>query len=131
MGDVSKHFSRFEFDCVCGCGFDSVDVGLLNWLEKIRTHFGSPVIITSGCRCLNHNRTIKNSKDTSQHIKAKAIDFHIPGIDLEIIYDYVDTMIDGTGGLGIYDTFIHLDNRKKNIRWDFRITKRPEGTGDI
>lgn len=44
MGDVLKHLSRSECGCKCGCGFNAVDVQLLNVLEDIRTHFSKPVI---------------------------------------------------------------------------------------
>jgi uncharacterized protein YcbK (DUF882 family) len=82
MGDISTHFSRSEFECHCNndCGFNAVDIDLLNMLEQVRTHFGRPVIIHCACRCLEHNRSV-GSKDTSQHIKGLAADFHINGID--------------------------------------------------
>ena len=54
MGDVSDNFSRSEFACKCGCGFNSVDVALLDALEQVREKFG-PVSITSGNRCPKHN----------------------------------------------------------------------------
>ena len=36
MGTVSKNFSRSEFACKCGCGFDAVDVDLLAGLQALR-----------------------------------------------------------------------------------------------
>ena len=30
---VSKNFSRYEFECQCGCGFAAADVTLLEALE--------------------------------------------------------------------------------------------------
>jgi uncharacterized protein YcbK (DUF882 family) len=115
---VSSHFRRSEFSCTDGCGFKAVDVQLLELLEKIRDHFGSkPVTITSGCRCLKHNHDI-GSLDTSQHVRGIACDFRIKGIEPQLIYDYINDWHDG--GLGIYNSWIHLDVRGKRARWDNR-----------
>jgi len=43
-------------------------------LDKVRELLGKPVNVSSGYRCLQVNRRI-GSKDTSQHLKAEAIDF--------------------------------------------------------
>jgi len=82
MGDLSKNFSRSEFACHCGCGFDSPEPLLVESLQTIRDHFG-PVRIRSGCRCLKYNRTLTDSKgrrlskDTSQHVFGKAADIWV------------------------------------------------------
>lgn len=57
-----QHFSKSEFACKCGCGFDDIDINLVKLLEQIRSHFGdNPLIITSGCRCAKHNRSVGRS----------------------------------------------------------------------
>lgn len=43
-------------------------------LDKVRELLNKPVNISSGYRCLQVNRRI-GSKDTSQHLKAEAVDF--------------------------------------------------------
>ena len=43
-------------------------------LDKVRELLNKPVNISSGYRCLQVNRRL-GSKDTSQHLKAEAIDF--------------------------------------------------------
>jgi len=43
-------------------------------LDKVRELLGKPVNISSGYRCLQVNRRL-GSKDTSQHLKAEAVDF--------------------------------------------------------
>jgi len=50
-----------------------------NILEPCRTHFGVPFSPSSWFRSLALNRALK-SKDTSQHVKAEAVDFTIPGV---------------------------------------------------
>lgn len=72
------HFERNEFACKCGCGFDNINLKLPQILENIRSHFGGrPVIITSGCRCANHNAEVGGVQG-SRHVLGKAVDFYIP-----------------------------------------------------
>lgn len=59
-----------------------------NSLESIREHFGKPIIISSGYRCVDLNRRIGGSR-TSQHIYGQAADFYIPGIELREIFDTI------------------------------------------
>ena len=117
MGDVSWHFNRSEFACSCGCGFEAADVRLLEILEAIRTEFGhNPVKIHCACRCLKKNRSI-GSKDTSQHVKGMAVDFHIDGITPHAIYKYADEFLRETGGVGLYEWGVHIDVRRNKVRW--------------
>ena len=59
-------------------------------LEPIRAHFGKPITINSGYRCLALNTAIKGSK-TSQHMKGEAADFVIVGVDLYEIFEWLKT----------------------------------------
>ena len=101
MGDISKRFSRKEFACPCGCGFDTVDVVLVNNLESLADDFLSKkqdstdpalnatkviVHINSGNRCRPYDRTVKmriakkkgipyvHKRSKSQHLRS-AVDF--------------------------------------------------------
>lgn len=47
-------------------------------LQPIRSKVAQPVVITSGYRSLELNRSL-GSKDTSQHIKGQAADIYVPG----------------------------------------------------
>ena len=49
-----------------------------NILQPVRQHFGRPVRISSGFRCLELNSRI-GSKPKSQHVTGHAADFEIPG----------------------------------------------------
>jgi uncharacterized protein YcbK (DUF882 family) len=57
-------------------------------LEPIRVHYGSPLIIHSGYRCLTLNKAIGGSK-TSQHCLFEATDFHIVNIPLQTVFDWI------------------------------------------
>ncbi|WP_404480089.1 D-Ala-D-Ala carboxypeptidase family metallohydrolase [Novosphingobium sp. BL-52-GroH] len=48
-------------------------------LEKVRTHFGRPVSVNSGYRSKAVNDLVAGST-RSQHMKAEAVDFEVPGI---------------------------------------------------
>ena len=115
---VSTHFKREEFSCGCGCGFAVVDIQILELLENIREEFGKPIIIHCAGRCLSHNKSV-GSKDTSQHVKGMAVDFHIKDKENNntIVYDFLDHLIGSSGGLGLYDWGYHIDIRGYKARW--------------
>lgn len=122
MGDLSPHFSRSEFRCkgctnVNPCPFspsDTVDAALITVLEEVRVHFGRPVHINSGSRCLPHNTSIGGSRQ-SQHLLHKAADIVVAGVTPQAVYDFLDPSHDG--GLGLYGTFVHIDVRDGKARW--------------
>jgi uncharacterized protein YcbK (DUF882 family) len=116
MGDIGVYFNRHEFSCKDGCGFDTVDVILIMWLSMLRERY-SPVIINSGCRCLNYNRSI-GSSDTSQHVDGRAADINVPNTSTREIYDYLEAIMGNNGGLGLYEQFVHVDSRTNGpARW--------------
>lgn len=117
MSKVSKYFSRKEFACKCGCGFDVVDVGLIQILEDLREHFKSPIRITSGCRCDEHNKNIGGSIG-SQHTKGKAADIKVDGVEPSKVYEYLDSECKDCCGVGKYNWWTHIDSRNSKARWD-------------
>ena len=110
----SQYFQRKEFDCECGCGFNTVDYELIKVLEYIREHFDKPVIVNSGCRCTAHNFDVGGSPG-SQHILGRAADIRIAGVDPQLVYELADQM--EVGGLGEYSNFTHIDTRSGHARW--------------
>lgn len=59
-------------------------------LEPVRRQFGTPVIITSGFRCLELNRAI-GSHDGSQHISGEAIDFVVQSKSIDGVFRWITT----------------------------------------
>lgn len=116
MGDISNNFSRKEFECQCGCGYDTVDTELLEMLEEIRMYFDKPVIITSACRCAAHNQAIGGSQK-SQHLFGRAADIVVKGVDPAEVQEYLEDYV-RPSGLGRYDTFTHIDSRSGFARWE-------------
>lgn len=134
MGDLSKRLSRHEFACRCGCGFDTVDAGLIVALEdcadyfEIETKARIKIIINSGARCAANNKNI-GANPLSQHIKARAADFYFkicyPGAEEKLSDDkiavYLLDKYSGIYGIGRYEGRTHLDTRSNGpARWDNR-----------
>lgn len=116
MGDLSTHFSRREFACKCGCGYDTVDVQLLEACEAVRQHFGAAVTITSGCRCAAHNARVKGSPK-SQHLLGRAADIVVKDVPAADVAHYLERAFLGRYGIGRYPTFTHIDTRGSMSRW--------------
>jgi len=57
-------------------------------LDPIRGHFGKPLIVHSGYRSGALNTAIGGSK-SSQHCKFEAADFHVSGVDLRKVFDWI------------------------------------------
>lgn len=114
MGTLSKHFDRSEFVCKCGCGLDTVDFKLVEMLEQVREHFGTPVTINSGCRCPAYNAKIGGEK-ASQHMRGRAADIVVRGVLSSVVADFCETL--APGGLGRYNNFTHVDSRDGKARW--------------
>lgn len=117
---ITDNFNRQEFACKCGCGFDAVDVELVEVLEDVRTHFkGNPVKISSGCRCVNHNVNVGGSRG-SRHIHAIAVDFKVVNVHADKVAGYLENKYQSKYGVGRYVGRTHLDVRKLKARWDKR-----------
>lgn len=120
---ISPHFTRAEFECECGCGFDAADKTLVETLETTREHFKNKypdrkiaLIITSGNRCKEHNKNVGGS-DNSYHTKGMAADFYIKNVMHSEIQNYLKEQYQNWFGIGSYDTWTHLDVRSTPARW--------------
>ena len=73
VGDLTKDFSRSEFACKCGCGFDQIDPRVVDMCQMIRDALGAPIRINSACRCERRNAEAHGVKG-SYHTKGLAAD---------------------------------------------------------
>ena len=112
-----KYFSRVEFKCQCGCGFDVVDYELGEVLDELRDHYQVPVTINSGCRCKAHNEAIGGAYN-STHTLGKAADVVVHEVPSDDVYEYLCGKYPTTFGLGKYKGRIHIDVRSAKARWD-------------
>lgn len=113
---IATNFKASEFDCQGNgcCNHTIIDEKLVEYLQKIRTHFGKPVYLTA-YRCQTHNARTLNAAPNSYHIYGQAADFHIDGVAPAEIAKYAESI--GIKGIGLYDTFVHIDTRETKSFW--------------
>ena len=98
-GTTTTYSFRVREDIVCS---------LMN--GELRHQIGRPVYINSGYRTPSHNKKVGGAK-YSYHMYGMAADIRAEGIEPKMLYDYLDTMLDGWGGLELHNTFVHVDVR--------------------
>lgn len=122
---LSENFHVNEFACHCrACQYshgkiqvDDVDFALALLLENLRGMLGSPVAIVSGRRCSKHNASVGGAP-RSQHLLGTAADIKVKGYSPKIVHlNLNDSPIKDHVGLGLYDTFVHVDTRRTKARW--------------
>ncbi len=96
----------------------SIDANLLNIAYKIQNtllgfNLRKPININSGYRSPKTNAATEGSAKNSFHMKGKAIDISVEGLDASLI-GYLGVIM-AKGGVGFYPTkhFIHLDTGDK------------------
>lgn len=112
---LSANFRVKEFACTDGSDPIFIDSDLVNVLQKIRTHFGKSVTITSAYRTPGKNKAVGGTA-YSQHLYGKAADIKVKGIAPKTVAQYAETLLKN-GGIGIYSTFVHIDVRATKARW--------------
>lgn len=114
---LSANFKVSEFACKDGSDTVFISPGLVTVLQKIRDHFAKPVIITSAYRNDIYNKKAGGAV-YSQHKYGMAADIYISGISPATIADFVERIMPNTGGIGIYNNFVHVDVRTDRARWN-------------
>lgn len=117
---LSPHLQVHEFACTDGSSPVFLSQTLVDILENIRVHFGQPLHINSGYRTVSYNNSVKNSSKKSQHMNGLAADVWVEGHTPVEVYAYAETLLGNHGGLGIYNTFVHIDVRADKSRFDYR-----------
>lgn len=113
---VATNFSASEFGCKGdGCCISAkIDTALVEHLQKIRTHFGVPVVINSAYRCEKHNKAVGGAAN-SYHTKGMAADIVVTGVKPLEVARYAESI--GILGIGLYDDFVHIDTRENKSFW--------------
>ena len=136
----SPHFADHELACKCAKHAKErkyyVSPRLLMLAERVRDVLKTPMIVTSCCRCPEHNRAVGGSP-TSKHIftdtqPSRAMDFKAKGMIPSLAFDTIIREwacggLGELGGIGLYDTWLHIDTAKAedgHLRvWDERKKK--------
>ena len=113
---LSAHFKVREF--ACGDGSDAVLVAprLVMVLETIRSHFGTAVMINSGYRTPQYNKQVGGAAH-SQHCYGMAADVTVRGHAPAEVAAFARTLMPDWGGVGVYDSFCHIDVREAKADW--------------
>ena len=118
---LSDNFKVNEFKCKgrgC-CATVLIDEKLVEYLQKIRDHFGKPVTINSAYRCATHNKKVGGASG-SRHTKGQAADIKVEGVTPAEVAKYAESI--GIKGIGLYETdkdghFVHIDTRSTKSFW--------------
>lgn len=114
---IGPHFKVREFACRDGSDPVFVAPRLVEVLEAVREHFGAPVTVNSGYRTVSHNAAAAGSSPRSQHLYGLAADIQVEGRTPQEVAAYAETLLPGTGGIGLYGSFVHIDVRPGPSRW--------------
>jgi uncharacterized protein YcbK (DUF882 family) len=108
---LTPNFNSQEMDCKCiECSLTFVDMDHIRRLQELREKIG-PIKISSGYRCEKHNKRVGGSPK-SRHLVGDATDIITNYNPAELV-----KLCQQFTGLGLYDTFIHLDSRATKARW--------------
>ncbi|TDW34883.1 peptidase M15-like protein [Rhizobium azibense] len=104
--------------------------GMLSVIKAVETHFGKPVIVTSGYRDAGHNRMVGGAEE-SMHKTCDAADIKIEGVSKWDIAAFIRSLPD-RGGVGTYchTESVHLDTGKtRDWNWSCGAgrTRTPNG----
>jgi hypothetical protein len=120
---LSKNFNSYEFRCglgsPCSCSTILIDDKLVEYLQKIRDHFGKSITITSAYRCPSYNKRIGGAT-SSYHSRGMACDIVVSGVAPKEVAKYAESI--GIKGIGLYETnadghFVHIDTRTSKAFW--------------
>ena len=113
---LSEHFALKEFACNDGSDTVKVDTDLVELLETIRSVTG-PIVINSAYRTESYNKKVGGATK-SQHVVGTAADITISGFSPLQVAKIAECYLGNSGGIGLYNTFTHVDVRASKSRWN-------------
>ena len=126
IGQLTKNFHIDEFKCndllrsSVPLKYTLNVLLLAHNLQSLRTYLNAPIHINSGYRTIPYNLYVGGKKG-SKHRLAQAADIVVPGHTPRQVHKAIEKLINlgkmKTGGLGLYDTFVHYDVREVKARW--------------
>ena len=89
-------------------------------LDSLRARLGKPITITNAYRAPAYNGCIGGAAG-SQHLRFSALDFRVTGLSAAEAGQALRWMRDRegafSGGIGIYNSFVHVDTRGIDATW--------------
>lgn len=121
---VSENFRVREFRCKDGSDAIKICPETVAILQSVRDYFDKPVRINSAYRTAAYNASpAVNGAKNSQHVVGTACDIHIDGVPPKAIASYIEAKYPNHG-IGLYNTFVHVDSRGSAKYWDQRSGKQ-------
>lgn len=106
------YFDRSEFACKCGRYCDGypaeMDETVVKVADRVRKHFGSAAIVSSGLRCAKHNANV-GGVSNSRHLSGKAVDFCVTGKTAAQVLAFVRQQPEIRYTYAIDGQFVHMD----------------------
>ena len=113
---LSTNFTVKEFACKDGSDAVLVAPRLVMVLQSIRSRFGAAVTINSGYRTPQYNAKVGGVAH-SQHCYGTAADITVKGQKPAAVAAYARELMPDWGGVGVYDSFCHIDVREAKADW--------------
>ena len=113
---ISENFYWDEFECNCGCGMDSINLELVDKIQKVRDEYG-PIRISSGCSCKAWNEK-EGGKPDSAHLKGLALD--VVCNNSSDRYRLLTKLTWDFRRIGVHKSFIHVDidsDKPEEVIW--------------
>ena len=121
-----KYFKLSEFDSPDRPGSgELMEHEVIQALDVARDIYGYPMVITSGFRTIEHNRSLIErgyaASPNSSHLLGWAVDIAVPNSQRRFLM--VEALLDaGFHRIGLGKTFIHVDldpNKTPNCIWTY------------
>ena len=105
----SKYFLINETACRCHCGFD-IQPGFLRRLDELREKVGHPLVLSSGARCVAHNKAVGGAEH-SRHIQGDAADITLVPLTIKQRYNLLKAALEMGLTVGVRADIYHIDCR--------------------
>lgn len=108
-----RYFRKEEFRCKCGGKFCSgfpaqPEKQLVLLADRVRSHFGAPMTVSSGVRCRQHNANVGGAAK-SRHMSGKAMDFTVRGKTASEVLAFVKAQPEVRYAYAIDGNYVHMD----------------------
>lgn len=91
----------------------------LRVVDLVREDLGVPLKVTSAYRSPAYNKAVGGAS-RSQHLRNNALDLIPKGVSPQKLFDALYIARESglfVGGLGLYNSFVHVDTRGSNATW--------------
>lgn len=126
---LSDYFKQSEFTCQCSyddCKEQKISQELIRRLSGLREHIRCPIKITSGFRCIKHQKDLRESgvntvvAQLSQHELGNAADIKCSSLPMDQFVTEIKTLF---FSVGLATNFVHVDLRPLREDGSYRIWK--------